>query len=274
MIEDLMQLGLNKLEAEVYLQLLAHPPATAYKVGKLLNKPTANVYKAMDALAEKGAVMIEDNKTKLCKAVPPEEFIGAYQRNLQEKSERLKQSLKQLQSKELDQASYSIRSVALIFEKVVSMLKDARKIVVVDAFPETLKKIVPLLTETAKRGVEVYVEAYQAIEIPHTHLIISEIGQKALEHWQSQQLNIMVDGESHLIALMDNSLNKVKQATYSQNIYMSCLLLAGALKEQAIMQLLEISDKPDFESKAKDILKQVRFFYNTEIPGFNQLKKL
>ena len=274
MIEDLMQIGLNKLEAGVYLQLLSHPPATAYKVGKLLNKPTANVYKAMDALAEKGAVMIEDNKTKLCKAVPPEEFIGAFQKHLWEKSEKLKNNLQSLQSQEPDQSSYSIRSVALVFEKAINMLKEARKIVVVDAFPETLKKIAPLLTETAKRGVKVYVEAYQPIEIPHTHLITSEIGEKALEHWQSQQLNIMVDGESHLIALLDNSLNKVKQATYSQNIYMSCLLLAGALKEQAIMQLLAITGEDNFETKAKNILEQVRFFYNTDIPGFDKLMKL
>ncbi|MCK5171620.1 MAG: hypothetical protein KAQ75_17205, partial [Bacteroidales bacterium] len=79
-IEILIDIGFNRLEAEVYMHLLTHPPSTAYKIGKLINKPTANVYKAIDALSKKGAVLIEDNKNKLCKAVNPDEFLKLYER--------------------------------------------------------------------------------------------------------------------------------------------------------------------------------------------------
>ena len=274
-IENLLELGFNRLEAEVYIQLLSHPPATAYKIGKLINKPTANVYKAIDTLAKKGAVLIEDNKAKLCKAVQPQEFFSLYQANLIKKSELAKQDLMHLNNEVSDQNSYTIKSVALVFEKAKNILKNAKNIVVVDAFPKALEEISELLTSIGKEGISVHIEAYQEIEIPNTNLTISKtIGDTATQHWQSQQLNIVVDGEVHLIALMDKDLKIVKQATFSQNTYMSCLLLASSLKEQTVIKLLNIQDDKDFENKAKSILKKTIFFYNTEIPGFNKLKNL
>jgi len=274
-IENLLELGFNRLEAEVYIQLLSIPPATAYKVGKLINKPTANVYKAIDSLARKGAVIVEDNKAKLCKAIRPEEFFSLYETNLIQKSEKAKESLSHLQDDIIDQGSYAIKSVALVFEKVKSILNNAKKIVVVDAFPKTLSYIANLLTETGKRGVEVYIEAYEEIDILNTQVTISKtIGNTATQHWNSQQLNIMADGEVHLISLMDNELETVKQATFSYNIYMSCMLLVSSLKEQTVIQLLNIQEDSDFETKAKEILNQTKFFYNTDIPGFKKLMNL
>ncbi len=274
-IENLLELGFNRLEAEVYIQLLSHPPATAYKVGKLINKPTANVYKAIDALAKKGAVIIEDNKAKLCKAIKPDEFFSLYRANLLDKAKKAEQSLNHLQTEYIDQSSYALKSVPLVFEKAKNILLNAKSIVVVDAFPKALEKISDLLTQIGKNGIDVYIEAYDDIEIPHTEVTISKtIGDTSTNYWDTQQLNIMVDGEVHLIALMDNKLEVIKQATFSQNIYMSCMLLAGNLKEQSIIKLLNIQNEDDFETKAKTILNQTKFFYNTDIPGFKKLKTL
>ena len=274
-IENLLDLGFNRLEAEVYIHLLSHSSATAYKVGKLINKPTANVYKAIDSLAIKGAVMLEEDKTKRCKAVRPEEFFNLYETRILNKSKSLRHSLKNLQNDEIDQSSYSIKSIPLVFEKVKNMIANAKKIIVVDAFPKALQKITHLLTDAGSKGVEVFIEAYEDCKIPNTQVTFSKtVGSTAIQHWNSQQLNIMIDGEVYLIALMDNDLKNVKQATYSHNIYMSCMLLASSLKEQTIIQLLNIQKETDFESRAKEILNQTKFFYNTEIPGFNKLSTL
>jgi len=53
MIEQLQEIGFNRLEATVYLQLLSQPPTTAYKIGKLLKKPTysQNIYMSCLLLA-------------------------------------------------------------------------------------------------------------------------------------------------------------------------------------------------------------------------------
>ena len=274
-IENLLDLGFNRLESEVYIQLLTIPPATAYKVGKLINKPTANVYKAIDSLAKKGAVIMDNKKTKLCKAIKPEDFFNLYEANLLQKAKKAKENLKHLNVEVIDQSSYEIKSAALVFEKVKNILHNAKEIVVVDAFPKTLTQIANLLEETGKRGVKIYIEAYEEIEIPNTQITISKtVGSSAIQHWNSQQLNIMADGEVHLIALMDNNLKTIKQAVFSHNIYMSCMLLASSLKEQTVIQLLNIQEDKDFENKAKEILNQTKFFYNTNIPGFKKLINL
>lgn len=269
--EILLELGLNKLESEVYMHLLTHPPLTAYKIGKQINKPTANVYKAIDALATKGAVIVEDNKNKLCRAVAPDEFVGMYENLVMEKTKKARDFLCSLKSETEDEKTYSIQSVPLVFERFRAMMARCKSIAVVDAFPKTLEKVKIFLEEAALRGVEVHVEAYQPVEIGGTFVTCAGIGSEALEHWQSQQLNLVIDGEEHLIALLDNDLKKVKQAVWSSNTYMSCLLHAGMLREQTVMKIMAQTNSPDFEIKAKQVLEEQKFFFNTNVPGFTKL---
>ena len=270
-LELLIKLGFNQLEAEVYIHLLTQPPSTAYKIGKQINKPTANVYKAIDSLAEKGAILIEDNKNKQCRAVNPEEFIGQYEAALLEKTQEAKKMLSSIDNQIIDENSYRIGSVHLVFERFKSMMSKCKTIAVIDAFPKTLEKMRDSIVEAINRGVDVHIEAYEPIEIKGVSILNREIGSKTLEHWQSQQLNLIIDGEEHLIALMDNDLKKVKQATWSNNIYMSCILHAGCLREQAIIQIMNTLNQPEFEKEVKKILENQKFFFNSNIPGFNKL---
>ncbi len=272
-IDILINIGFNKLEAEVYVHLLTHPPSTAYKIGKLINKPTANVYKAIDALANKGAVIIENNKNKSCKAVHPDEFLKLYERNISEKTKLAKEFLKTLNNEFIDEKSYSIESVPLVFERFRTMMSKCKTIAVIDAFPKALNSVIDSIEAAVNSGVDVYIEAYAPVEIKGADITCSNISEQALEHWKSQQLNLIIDGEEHLISLMDNNLDTVIHATWSNNLYMSCILHAGRLHEQTTMKILSKIDKPNFEKEVKSILNQQKYFYNTNIPGFNKLFK-
>jgi sugar-specific transcriptional regulator TrmB len=92
----LLSAGLNDLEADVYLCLLDEDLLTGYKIGKLLGKPTANVYKAIDSLARKGALMIEDKQKGLCKAVPAVDFFTAAEAASNAEPRRRKRLLQEL----------------------------------------------------------------------------------------------------------------------------------------------------------------------------------
>jgi len=271
--EVLLEIGFNRLEAEVYVHMLTHEPSTAYKIGKLINKPTANVYKAIESLAIKGAVIVEDNKNKLCKAVNSDEFLNHYEKSILEKARSAKDLLKNLGSETVDEKSYSIDSVPLVFERFNSMMSRCKSIAVIDAFPKALEKVINSIEQATERGIDVYVEAYQPIKIKGADVICAPVGEKALEHWKSQQLNLIIDGEEHLITLMDNQLKEVKQAVWSNNTYMSCILHAGCLREQTIMKIMNEVDKPDFENKVKELLDKQKFFFNSNISGFNKLLK-
>ncbi|MBI9067972.1 MAG: hypothetical protein JEZ09_11815 [Salinivirgaceae bacterium] len=267
----LTELGFNRLESEVYVYLLTHEPATAYKIGKQITKPTANVYKAIESLSKKGAVIIEDNKSKICKAVSPDEFFNHYEKSMLDKTEKAKIALIGLHKNSDDERSYSIESVDLVFEKFIAMMQKCQSIAVIDAFPKTLKKVSKIIEQAAQRGIDVHIEAYEPIEINGTNITCVEIGKKALDHWKSQQLNLIIDGDEHLIALLDDNIENVIQALWSNNNYMSCMLHAGFLREQTIFKITDQLNKPNFEEKVKEILDQQKFFFNSNIPGFNKL---
>ncbi|HOP03316.1 MAG TPA: helix-turn-helix domain-containing protein [Tenuifilaceae bacterium] len=274
-VKDLLfDLGLNRLETDVYLFLLTNSPTTAYGIGKGISKPTANIYKAIDSLSSKGAVVVEDNKSKICKAVAPDEFIAQYQKNLLSKTEAAKELLSNLKPQPSDERSYTIDSVSLVFERFEQMMARCKTIAVVDAFPLALQRVVGAIEDASRRGVSVFVEAYSKIEIEGADVALVPVGDKALDHWQSQQLNLVIDGEEHLISLMDNDLKKVKHAIWSNNTYMSCMLHAGFMREQTLMKIMQAENKPNFERKVRAILRKQKFFYNSEIPGFSKLNRL
>ena len=100
-IEYLIDLGLNQLEAEVYLALLPEEPMTAYRIGKIIGKPTANVYKAIDVLARKGAVVIEEGKNRKCKAVEVQLFVAQLKRDFDQKSTRNSQRISKYSKRKL-----------------------------------------------------------------------------------------------------------------------------------------------------------------------------
>lgn len=272
--DNLSDLGFNFLESEVYLELLANEPMTAYRVAKQINKPTANVYKAIDSLSQKGAVLIEDNKNRKCKAVPPDEFINHLEKQVLSKTRNLKEQLKDVGKVYYDERTYAIESVPLVFERFESMMSKCKKIAVIDIFPEPLEKVKNIIEKTIERGVEVHIQVYKPIEIKGATIVYTEVAAKSLEYWQSQQLNLITDGEEHLLALMNNSLSKVLQAKWSNSLYVSCLLLAGRIREQVVMDLMQKMDEPDFADQARTILQNQKFFFNSKIPGIELLFKL
>jgi sugar-specific transcriptional regulator TrmB len=272
--EILMEIGFNRLEADVYIHLITHPPSTAYKIGKQINKPTANVYKAIESLAQKGAVIVEDNKNKLCNAVGPNEFFNHYEKSILDKSNTAKALLNSLENETEEQTSYAIDSVPLVFERFRSMMRRCKTIAVIDAFPKALNEVVDCIEDAAKRGIDIQVETYQPITIKGANTVCTTIGEQAIGHWNSQQLNLVIDGEEHLIALMDNDLKKVKQAVWSNSTYISCILHAGMLREQTVLKIMKEIDNPEFESVTKQVLENQKFFFNTNVPGFNKLQKL
>lgn len=272
-IESLKALGLNQLEAEVYLHLLTNEPMTAYKVGKSINKPTANVYKAIDSLVNKGAVLIENNKSKYCKSVPPNEFLNHYKKDLIAKTEKTKLLLNNLEIDYYDEKTYSIESVPLVFERFSNMMQKAKIVAVIDAFPNALDNVLDSIKEAVKRGVAIYIQVYKPIEIEGADVAYTGIAKEALSHWQSEQLNLIIDGEEYLMALMDKSLTKTIQASWSNNYYMACTLHAGRMHEQTTIKLNKIIGQKNFKKKATKILDKQKYFYNSDIPGFDKLFK-
>jgi sugar-specific transcriptional regulator TrmB len=265
------QLGFNALEAEVYVALLKHGPQTAYKIGKLLNRPTANVYKAVDALLSNGAVEAEEGDTRICRAIPIKSLVQQLQRSYHDKLNEAVAELSKVKPEQSEEGIFKLYTAESVFQRAEEMLKRCRKTAVIDAFPGSLKKIKPLLEPLVKRGVEVFVEAYAPVNVVKgVSVMIPEIGDESLKHWNAQQLNIAVDGKEMLVALFRKDMSDLVQANYSNNLYLSCLMYNGLLNEHLVHAFSRATSMKEIEQ----LRKKRRYLFNAGVPGLEQLFRL
>lgn len=262
--QTLENLGLTKLEAEVYVHLLNSEPQTAYRIGKSLKKPTANVYKAIESLATKGAVMVEGGENRRCVAVPPSEFLRLLASTFQQRSDKAASLLEQFRPTSEEEVVYHLDSVALVLERCRSMLAGCQKIAVLDCFPLALAELLPDIERAADRGVEIHLETYAPVEIRGVVAVRLVSEKSSVAHWQCQQVNLVVDGEVHLVALLSANLDRVYQAIWSKSLYLSCLLHAGLLHEQKLIRLKAAAENHEH---LKTILGEPHFFMEKDVPG-------
>lgn len=264
----LQKLGLNLLEAEVYTHLLTQDePVTAYRIGKTLGRPTANVYKAIEALARKGAVVLDLGEPRLCRAVPVEEFLSQLEASFHQTTKQAARYFSNLRHPLPDERIYQLQSVSLILERFRLMLAGAHQIAAVDAFPRVMEMILPDIGETASRGVDVYVLGYEPVNIPGAHVVQAFQSGPILDHWKSQQLNCVVDGQELLLALIHNDLSKVYQAVWTRSLFIACMMHAGLMREHFFHEIAALKDRDDFPKPFHTLLEQHPGFHTIEIPG-------
>lgn len=269
-ISRLRDVGLNQLEAEVYAYLLPHEPATAYAVGRAIGRPTANVYKAVEQLSRLGAVMVEEGDHRLCRAVPIREFIDHTHREFERRLRAADGALSALEKESYDERVYRIEAVPEVVSRAIGMLDRAEVVAVVDAFPRSLRELAPAVERAVGRGVDVFVEAYEAIRIDGADVVVVAEGERSLKAWRSEQLNLVVDGREHLMALLGEDLGRVHQAIWSRSLYLSCMHHAGRMAEIELIRRIQAPTEGGGEGP-KERLAEPRFFRNSRVPGHEEL---
>jgi HTH-type transcriptional regulator, sugar sensing transcriptional regulator len=271
-VGKLTAVGLTRLEAEVYAALLANPPMTAYRVAKHLGAANANTYKAIESLSRRGAVLVEEGENRLCRAVPANEFLKQLERTFCEETNAASHALARIQQESFDERVYKLESIAQMLERTREMLETrCTTVAVVDAFPNVLNKILPSINRAIALGRTVYVQAYSPIKIPGAVLVLPDLGERSREFWNSEQLNVAIDGRECLVALVDSTTERIYQGLWSNSLYLSCLMLTGSRSEQTIHRLRGCMNRKDGGRSMRAILKSHSFFLNSDVPGQREL---
>ena len=269
--EVLRRLGFTELESDVYTALAAGPPMTAYAIGRSLRKPTANVYKAVEALARKGAVLVEDGHRRQCRAVPPDLLLTRLELAVHRDIEKARGLFADLDPTGVDERVYRLETPDEIISRCVEMIERAERVVVVDAFPAALDAVTDAVTRAAGRGVRVFVEAYAPCSIPGVEVVVVEHGAVTRRRWRSEQLNVVVDGREHVAALLSQDLSVVYQAIWSDSLYLSCLMHAGRLAEHTLIRMTRLKREPGVPAAMKRVLDEHPFFANSQVPGHAEI---
>ena len=269
----LRELGLNQLEVEIYIFLLPQSPMTAYRIAKSIGKPAANVYKAVESLSRRGALIVEDGPNRLCRPVPAPVFLKRATMNYGEVSLAAEKALEKIEVSPIDEHVYRVETVEQVYAYCREMLENAKVIAVIDAFPIPLEKMSPWIAKAAKRGVEIFIEAYEPIALDAAKITLVPVAGKLVKQWNAQQLNLVVDGEVNLMALLTKDGTGVLQAYWSNSLYLSCLHHGGRLCEQTLVRALEARRNGASPDEVMSILENHPFFIAKPVPGQQKLNR-
>ncbi len=271
--EALTALGFTALEAEVYAVLVEQSPATAYKLAQEVGKAAANVYKAVESLQRKGAILVEEGSSRLCRAVAPAELIQQLQRQFALATNRAGAALAQLTRTAGDERVYELRSGDQVLARARAMLRRTERMVLCDLFPEAVAELRDDIEAAVRRGCRVCVQVYHPVELdPRVTVFLSPDGESLLRAWPGQWLNIVSDSREHLLAFLRSGLSEVHQAVWSESVYLSLLYFSGLAAEMRAVAAGAILDADGAPESMRNAYAGVReCLSGADLPGITSL---
>ncbi len=222
-VAPLLDLGFTEIEALVYLCLLQCSPLTGYAIAKAIGKPTANTYKAIERLAHKDAIVVDEGENRLCRAVPPELVLQRIKTDFDQHSRDARELMVSLHRHPDDERIYQMRSGNQVLDRARDMLAKAGEVVVADLFPAAARALQDDLIDAAERGIEVCVLVYESIELGRARVVQYQNHEYTLRQWPGINLALVCDAQQHIYALMTEDCAGVHQAVWSESLYLSCM---------------------------------------------------
>jgi sugar-specific transcriptional regulator TrmB len=270
-VQALVALGFTGLEAEVYAALLERSPSTGYRVAQTIGKPAANVYKAIESLEGKGAVLVDDGSSRMCRAVPPEELLSRLERSFAERRQRAGRALNRLGTADNDDRVYQLKTAEQVFERARQMLARSTDVVILDVFPLPLETLRGDVEEAAARGVTVAMKTYAPAGVSGAEVIVAPNGATIMDRWPGQWINLVVDGEEHLIALLDGSGSQVRQAVWSGSPYLSWVYHSAVSSELILSALVAELERGTSSRRLLESLARYEPLKANHAPGYTRL---
>jgi sugar-specific transcriptional regulator TrmB len=234
--KTLASLGFSEIEALVYLFLLSESPVTGYRVSHGIGKPTANTYKAISALQEKGAVLIDDGARRLVRAVPPRELLTRLERNFSRQCSNAEEVLSSIGKETSDDRIWHLASSEQVFERARTMIAEAKDIILADIFPDQMRELRDAFNAAADRGLIVYVIVYEPVPDARFDTVARPGALETLA-WPGDQLNLVTDASQHLLCMFNRQSGAIHQAVWSNSPYLSCIQHNHLSMEVAIKSL-------------------------------------
>ena len=232
LIASIVPLGFTELEAAAYAFLLRDSPATGYRVAQGIGKPVANTYKALSCLQAKGAVSLEETESREFRAVPAAEVLARTEKRFAAQRRAAELALAQVQPRVAarDEQIYRLTSANQVFERCRSLLRAARRLVLIEAFPEVVAPLADDIAACAKRKVRVLMQVYEPTTIRGVETVLNYRAGVVRKRWHGQWLNVAGSGE-YVLALLSADGEEVQHATWSASTFLSRVYASGLLGE-------------------------------------------
>ena len=264
-VEVLSELGFTNLEAEIYAFLLQESPVTGYRIAQAIGKPAANTYKAIQTLELKGAVIVDEGSSRMCRAVSADELLNRLGREFESKKNRAKESLGKLGQPQPDDRMYQIRSKDQVFQAARDMVAGAQQVILGVVVGPLGANFADELLAAAARGVDIVLKSDQEIRIEGVEIVPEDP-----KEWECNVLQIAVDGEQILMASF-NRAGRLSQGFWTRNPLISITAYKGLASDLCLANLairIEEGAGPKRISRALSSHRSA-----TETVGFDRLSR-
>lgn len=270
-IESIVNLGFTELEARIYLCLLQSSPATGYKVAKEIGTTHASIYKALESLEHKGAVLVDHAQTRLCRAVPYEELFDMLEQSFQTRRQEAMEKLNGLRLSEDDGRIYQLKNVDQVYAKCRAMIRSAKEVLTIDIFPDPLAKIGKSIREALVRGVKVLMQVYQPFHLEGAEVMLHPRGEHVLQRWPVHWIGLTSDGKTSLYATIEPDGASVHQALWTASPVISFALFSYAYSEFQLAAVASAFDECQTVEEVKE--KYYDWFerHSLDVPGYRTL---
>lgn len=183
--EKLVQFGLTRQEANVYLCLLRNKDLSGYEVSKITGISRSNVYSALASLVEEGAAYLLEGETNKYTAVAVEDFCENRIRQLTVLKQELAAQIPQI--RDSSEGYITISSHRHIMDKIYTMLEHVEYRVYLSMPAEYLGQFRQQLEQLAADGKKVVLLVSERPDTEIKGSITYQTGQK------NRQLRLIVD---------------------------------------------------------------------------------
>jgi sugar-specific transcriptional regulator TrmB len=271
-VKVLTDIGLNDLEARVYLALLKEPAITGYRVGKSLGKPVSNVYQALESLAKKGVVVLSAESGKRnYYPVPVKDVVARLKSDLERKSQALQRELEDIQTPPTETGIYRIENREQLFGKIDSLLDRSDSTVLITADALFLRRLQPRLEEVAQGGVRVLVLGYEEMEFESCEFL--KLTPKEGGPWTGHWIVIDFDCTQHLIAFFETP-EVLTHAIWCNDRYVSYWIHFGMLADFTLMSFFEQAYRTGEYGELSKRLHSLYSRYNPSNPDLSSISSV
>ena len=190
-IESLKELGFNTYEAKVYLALLKKYPATGYEVSQIADVPQSRAYDTLKSLEKEKVVVATNTKPVTYTPIKPSELTKRYKRKINSTIDFLDKNLPNVKE-DYTEPILSITGGANIREKIIEIIKNAKREIYIEIWSQDFKFIEPYLLEAYNRGVEVKMVGYDNFK--------SNFG-LVYEHGSAKEIEASLGGRMIILAV-------------------------------------------------------------------------
>ena len=207
-IPIMMSLGFTDLEARAYVALIGADGDTGYAVAKRIGRPTANTYKALASLQEKGAVLVSSGKARRYRAVPVETLVESLGRKFSTDQDRLVNAIEQLDSSAPAPGTYSLETPDQVMYSARKLIASATTRLFIDVTPWVLGNLRESIVVAVESGVETVVKCTDDVVVAGA-MVLRESRESTAE-----LISVVADGNEYLEAVLTGGGAEVLQSVW------------------------------------------------------------